>query len=103
MIVITYEYLSTTKYPRIASLRANLILGAIEPLFWFVAFILSCMAVGSKCTGAGCGLSVVLILLCLAQTALTLGLAIVGVSDWREFKRGRGKSGAVKGGVHDVV
>jgi hypothetical protein len=103
MIVITYEYLSATKYPRIASLRANLILGIIEPLFWFTAFILSCMAVGSKCTGAGCGLSVVLILLCLAQSALALGLAIVGVSEWREFKRKGGESSVVKGGVHHVV
>jgi hypothetical protein len=103
MIVITYEYLSTTKYPRIASLRTNLILGIIEPLFWFTAFILSCLAVGSKCTGAGCGLSVILILLCLAQTALTLGLAIIGVSEWREFKRKGGKSSVMKGGVLDVV
>jgi hypothetical protein len=103
MIVITYEYLSATRYPRFASLRANLILGVMEPLFWFTAFILSCMAVGSKCTGAGCGLSVILILLCLAQTPLTLGLAVVGVSEWREFKRGGGKTGVVKGVVHGVV
>jgi hypothetical protein len=102
MIVITYEYLSATRYPRFASLRANLILGVMEPLFWFTAFILSCMAVGSKCAGAGCGLSVILILLCLAQTPLTLGLAIVGVSEWKEFKRGGGKSDMVKG-VHNVV
>lgn len=67
MIVMTYEIVTQrlARFQKWASLKANAVLGVLEPLFWFTAFILSCMGVSGRCQGGGCALSVILVLLTL--------------------------------------
>lgn len=67
MLVMTYEIVSqrVARFQRWASLKANAILGVLEPLFWFTAFILSCMGISRRCQGGSCALGVMLVLLTL--------------------------------------
>lgn len=67
LIIIGYQLLSqhTTRYRKWESLKANMILNFIEPVFWFVVIILKGMGMSRSCTGGSCGVSVAVMLVAL--------------------------------------
>ncbi|PSN67067.1 hypothetical protein BS50DRAFT_381392 [Corynespora cassiicola Philippines] len=96
LLAITYEVVTEhlSSMRRFASAKANMILNILEPLFWFTAFVLNCMAASTRCVGSFCGLTIVLILLTLTAVFMTLCLAVISVHEWRYSKADRKYMGA---------
>ncbi|PNH40381.1 hypothetical protein VD0004_g6590 [Verticillium dahliae] len=89
LIIIGYQLLSqhTTRYRKWESLKANMILNFIEPVFWFVVIILKGMGMSRSCTGGSCGVSVAVMLVALVIFALAILMAGISYLDYKHFKR----------------
>ncbi|KAF3354523.1 hypothetical protein VDGD_01652 [Verticillium dahliae] len=89
LIIIGYQLLSqhTTRYRKWESLKANMILNFIEPVFWFVVIILKGMGMSRSCTGGSCGVSVAVMLVALVIFALATLMAGISYLDYKHFKR----------------
>ncbi|KAM0323191.1 hypothetical protein ACHAQA_009041 [Verticillium albo-atrum] len=89
LIIIAYQLLTqhTARYSKWASLKANMILNFIEPVFWFVVIILKFMGISRTCTGGSCGVNVVLTLVAIAILILTIQVAAISFLDRRHFKQ----------------
>ncbi|KAL9947746.1 hypothetical protein D7B24_002452 [Verticillium nonalfalfae] len=89
LIIIGYQLLSqhTTRYRKWESLKANMILNFIEPVFWLVVIILKGMGMSRSCTGGSCGVSVAVMLVALVIFALTILVAGISYLDHKHFKR----------------
>ena len=55
ILFITYQLLTqhSPRFIRFASLKANFVLNAIDVLFWFTAFILTCMGINVGAVAVG--------------------------------------------------
>lgn len=87
-IFLLYQYLTkkTERFRRFASLKAYMILDALDCLLWFTAFIISCMG-GSRCRGKSCvviGIAAAISLLLCLTYVLTSSMAI---RNWRISRR----------------
>ncbi|KAH7135284.1 hypothetical protein B0J11DRAFT_518059 [Dendryphion nanum] len=87
-IILVYQYLAnhTARFQRFASLKAYAILNILECLFWFTAFIISCMG-GKRCSGSSCaliGLSATVSILLTFAYFITM---IITWRDWRHTKK----------------
>lgn len=59
LVFITYQLLSehTERFAKWKSLKANLILNSIEPVFWLTLVILKFMGISRFCSGGGCAVT----------------------------------------------
>ncbi|KAM0275037.1 hypothetical protein ACHAQH_007644 [Verticillium albo-atrum] len=103
LIIIGYQLLSqhTTRYRKWESLKANMILNFIEPVFWFVVIILKFMGMSRSCTGGSCGVNVVLTLVATAILVLTIQVAAISFLDRKHFKRTGVPRGSPAGFAHE--
>jgi hypothetical protein len=59
MIIISYQLLTehTQRFAKWKSLKANLILNIIEPIFWLTLIALKFMGISTFCSGSSCAVA----------------------------------------------
>ncbi|KAK3305593.1 uncharacterized protein B0T15DRAFT_567482 [Chaetomium strumarium] len=89
IIIVAYQLLTehTRRFARWKSVKANLILNCIEPIFWLTLIALKFMGISKFCSGSSCAVAWISALLVMVIFALSLHLCMLAVREYREFKK----------------
>ncbi|KAK4033343.1 hypothetical protein C8A01DRAFT_19701 [Parachaetomium inaequale] len=88
IVIISYELLTehTRRFAKWRSVKANLILSCIEPVFWLTLIILKFMGISRMCTGGSCGVNWVTVLVVAVILVLSVHVMILSFKEYREVK-----------------
>ncbi|KAH6842291.1 hypothetical protein B0I37DRAFT_392918 [Chaetomium sp. MPI-CAGE-AT-0009] len=88
LVFITYQLLTehTERFAKWRSLKANLILNCIEPVFWLALVVLKFMGISRFCSGSGCAVTWIITLVAIAILVLSVHTAIISFRQYRESK-----------------